>query len=139
MLELSAIPVGKYAIPQSEVANHGTFPSGTVDFCNVTVKFTSGNIGKQVIVEVWLPSKGTWNDRIMAVGGGGLLTGSLRYDQMAGIVGEKFATYTTDAGLGDPHNPVSWALNKSGDIDEDMMECWGHTSLSDMVCSLISK
>lgn len=133
VLELSAIPVTGYAIPQTEVPNHGVFPPGNVDFCNVTVTFSHASIDKQVIVEVWLPARETWNDRILAVGGGGYAIGRVAYEQMAGIVGENFATYTTDAGLADPFNPVSWALDATGAIDENMIEYWGHTSLGDMV------
>lgn len=132
ILELSATPVTGFEIPQTEVANHGVFPPGTVDFCNVTVTFAHASIDHEVIVEVWLPARETWNDRILAVGGGGYATGRLGYDQMAGIVNENFATYTTDAGLADPFNPVSWALDASGAIDEAMIKYWGHTSLGDM-------
>ncbi|KAH7311418.1 Tannase/feruloyl esterase [Stachybotrys elegans] len=132
VLAVSAIPVSGYEIPQTQVPNHGTFPPGTIDFCNVTVTYSHPQIEDQAIVEVWLPPKEAWNERILAVGGGGFITGRLRYDQMAGIVNENFATYTTDAGLASPLNPVSWALDDSGKIDEDMIEYWGHTSLGDM-------
>ncbi|KFA72016.1 hypothetical protein S40288_07668 [Stachybotrys chartarum IBT 40288] len=132
VLEVSAVPITGYAIPQSEVPNHGVFPPGTVDFCNVTVTFTHASIDQQIIVEIWLPSKETWNDRILAIGGGGFATGRTRYDQMAGIVSERFATFTTDGGLADPFSPVTWALDNTGAIDEAMMEYWGHTSLGDM-------
>lgn len=133
ILELSAIPVTGYDIPQTEVPNHGFFPPGQVDFCNVTVTFAHATIDHEVIVEVWLPAKEAWNDRVLATGGGGYQTGRVRYDEMAGVVNEGFATYTTDAGLAEPFNPVSWALDASGAIDEAMIKYWGDTSLGDMV------
>lgn len=133
VLAISAIPVTGFPIPQTEVPNQGVFPPGAVDFCNVTITIAPSDIDDQAIVEVWLPSNATWNDRILAVGGGGHALGRIDYAEMAGVVAQGFATYTTDGGLAQPLEPVTWALDADGELDEAIIAYWGYGSLRDMV------
>lgn len=140
VLALTAAPVKDYPVSELEIPNHGVFPPGTVDFCNVTVTYTQPGHDGEVNVEVWLPPQDMWNERILAVGGGGLAAGRFieSYNHMVGVVSENYATFTTDAGLSNPNAPAEWVLKEPGVLDEDIVAYWGTASLNDMVLHLES-
>lgn len=135
VLALTATPVTGYPVTEREVSNHGVFSAGEVDFCNVTVTYTHPGQDDLINVEVWLPPNDVWNERIIAVGGGGWAMGRFMesFWHMAGVVSEDYATFTTDAGLADPFNPASWALSEPGVLDEVNLANWGSVHLKDMV------
>jgi hypothetical protein len=135
VVALAAAPVKDYPISDFEIPNHGVFPPGTVDFCNVTVTYTQPGHDGEINVEVWLPPQDIWNERILAVGGGGLVTGRSveQYVHMAGVVSEKYATFTTDAGVPNGNVPAEWVLKEPGVLNEDVIAYWGTASLDDLV------
>lgn len=136
VLNLYASPVIGYNISQNPIPNFGVFTPGTVDFCNVTVTYKHVNKDDTLNVEVWLPSK--WNERILAVGGGGLAAGRMDefYAPMGGVVDRGYATFTTDGGLASPYPPENWVLKRPGVLNHLNLENWGTVSLNDMVsCS----
>lgn len=122
-----------YDISQTETPNHGTYAPGKITFCNALVTYTHPGDDHAITVEVWLPDD--WNERLLAVGGGGWNPGRIKevYDGMGGHVSHGYASATTDAGLADAGNPETWALDENGEFDMVNIENWGVTSLGDMV------
>ena len=107
-------------------------------FCNVTVSYTHPGQNDKIIVESWLPIENpTWNNRLLAVGGGGWQAGrsTLSYENMKGAIGDGYATSTTDAGLGSAVDPTDWALTSPGNVNLYNLNNFGSVSLNDQVSS----
>ncbi|GKT47760.1 putative feruloyl esterase B [Colletotrichum spaethianum] len=106
-------------------------------FCNVTVTYTHTGQNENVVTEAWLPME--WNERFMAVGGGGWVAGRffLSYNAMLGALADGFATITTDAGLGSATEPSSWAQVSRGNVNLYNLQNLGSISLNDQ--ALIGK
>lgn len=115
----------RYTLPAVEGKN--------VSFCNVTVTYTHPGQNDNIITEAWLPLE--WNERFMAVGGGGYVAGRffLSYAAMNGAVADGYATITTDAGLGSAQEPSPWALNSPGNVNLYNLQNVGSVSLNDGV------
>ncbi|XDG04174.1 hypothetical protein ABKA04_003789 [Annulohypoxylon sp. FPYF3050] len=118
--------------------NHDGLEVENASFCNVTVSYTPHEQNNVVSVETWLPIE-NWNGRLQAAGGSGLGPGrfDMSYGNMAGAIGEGYATASTDAGISTPLDPYSWVLDGPGKIDEVLVRHWGGDVLNDM--SIISK
>lgn len=137
VVSLTAEPVSNYTLDSVvPVANHGTFTVQDESFCKVVVTYTRptapnlGNTG----VEIWLPLPDQWNERVMAVGGGGWSPGrdEPAFQHMAGAVSLGYAALTTDAGIGNPWTPAVWGLKGPGETNYDNVENWGTRALVDM-------
>ncbi|KAI1208690.1 tannase and feruloyl esterase [Annulohypoxylon truncatum] len=113
--------------------NHDGLDVKNSSFCNVTVSYTPFQQSDVVGVETWLPIE-NWNGRLQAAGGSGLGPGrfDMSYGNMAGAVGEGYATVSTDAGIATPLDPYSWVLDSPGKIDEVLVRHWGGDVLNDM-------
>lgn len=108
-----------------------------VDYCNITVTYTHPGQNDKINVEAWLPLE--WNERLMAVGGGGLVAGRfvLSYFFMAGAIGQGYATVTTDAGTStDPATGLTELLLKPGNMDWNAVQNFGSRALNDEVTCL---
>jgi hypothetical protein len=135
ILDLTASLVTNYSrnVPS---AYRYTQPSTVIqdaEFCNITVTYSHSDTRDTVNAEAWLPSH--WNERFQAVGGGGWVAGRffLSYAAMAGAIGDGYATITTDGGLGDASDPISWALMSPGQVDFSKLEDLGSISLYEQV------
>ncbi|KAF6823760.1 tannase and feruloyl esterase [Colletotrichum plurivorum] len=119
----SAEDIYRYISPTVEATD--------VSFCNITVTYTHPGQNDKIITEAWLPLE--WNERFMAVGGGGYAAGRffLSYAGMNGAVAEGYATITTDAGLGSAQEPSPWALNSPGNVNLYNLQNVGSVSLND--------
>ncbi|KAI1107132.1 tannase and feruloyl esterase [Jackrogersella minutella] len=113
--------------------NHDGLDVKNASFCNVTVSYTRQQQDDFVSVETWLPVN-DWNGRLQAAGGSGLGPGrfDMSYGNMAGAIGEGYATTSTDAGIPNPLDPYSWVLEGPGKIDEVLVRHWGGDILNDM-------
>ncbi|KKY13771.1 putative feruloyl esterase b [Diplodia seriata] len=105
----------------------------TIDFCNVTVTYTHPGWNDTINVEAWLPLKG-WNDRLMALGGGGYSTGmgSLYLTQ---AVSSGFAAIDTDGGHESGQvaaQSLDWALSSPGNVNLYLLEDYASRALIDM-------
>ncbi|KAK1461068.1 hypothetical protein CMEL01_14704 [Colletotrichum melonis] len=100
-------------------------------FCNVTITYTHPGQNDNLVTEAWLPEN--WNERFMAVGGGGWVAGRffLSYNAMNGAIADGFATITTDAGLGSANEPSPWALNSPGNVNLYNLQNLASVSLKD--------
>ncbi|UJO19847.1 putative feruloyl esterase [Fulvia fulva] len=101
-----------------------------VTFCNVTVTYTHPGTNDNVNVCIALPTS-DWNERFIALGGGGL-SGGFSEAHIAGLAAG-YATALTDSGHSmDPVNASSWALKSPGNIDWQLLQDNGYLTLDDM-------
>ncbi|PVH72599.1 tannase-domain-containing protein [Cadophora sp. DSE1049] len=121
--------------------NHALTVVSGANFCNVTVTYTHPSQSDTIHVTSWLPTPGTWNDRIQATGGGGLVAGGGNFvisrNAMAGAVGAGYAAITTDAGLEETGDASSWVLASPGNVNLYALQNMGSVLLSDQ--ALIGK
>ncbi|KAF4542029.1 uncharacterized protein LTHEOB_8183 [Lasiodiplodia theobromae] len=118
--------------PEAYNFNHPSIYADNIDFCNVTVTYTHPGHDDQINVEAWLPLE--WNDRLQAVGGGGMVAGrfGLSYIFMAGAIAQGYATVSTDAGVStDPSGYTEWAYLSPGNVNLHAMENFGFRALND--------
>ncbi|KAJ3502450.1 hypothetical protein NLJ89_g8883 [Agrocybe chaxingu] len=134
ILSVSSQLVSNYSsyVPEAYNYNHPAVSVENVDFCNVTVTYTHPGHDDQIHVEAWLPLE--WNDRLQAVGGGGMVAGrfALSYIFMAGAIGQGYATVSTDAGVStDPSGYGTWAYLSPGNVDLHAMQNFASVALND--------
>ncbi|GJC86075.1 putative feruloyl esterase ARB_07085 [Colletotrichum liriopes] len=100
-------------------------------FCNVTITYTHSGQNDSITTEAWLPAE--WNERFMAVGGGGWVAGRffLSYSAMRGAIADGYATITTDAGLGSAMEPSPWAQTSPGNVNLYNLQNLGSVSLNE--------
>lgn len=140
ILSIQANLVTNYSASVPEAFRY-TFPSVELKdatFCNITVTYTHPGQNDRIITEAWLPEE--WNERFMAVGGGGWVAGRffLSYNAMSGAIADGYATITTDAGLGSADEPSPWALNSPGNVNLYNLQNLGSVSLNDEVAIISS-
>ncbi|MFD0440299.1 tannase/feruloyl esterase family alpha/beta hydrolase [Streptomyces chartreusis] len=105
------------------------------DFCEVLLhQETAG--GHTAKIFVWVPL--AWNQRLLAVGGGGTITGPLwgemkftRSPTMSMALRNGFAATGTDAGIRG-NSFFLWPFAEGGDFDEELVRNWAHRSTHDM-------
>lgn len=141
ILSLTSNLVSNYStyVPDTYNYNHPSVSVDNVDYCNITVTYTHPGQNDKINVEAWLPLE--WNERLMAVGGGGLVAGRfvLSYFFMAGAIGEGYAAVTTDAGTStSPATGLTELLLDPGNIDWNAVQNFGSRALNDEVNNFIS-
>lgn len=141
ILSLTSNLVSNYStyVPDTYNYNHPSVSVDNVDYCNITVTYTHPGQNDKINVEAWLPLE--WNERLMAVGGGGLVAGRfvLSYFFMAGAIGEGYAAVTTDAGTStDPATGLTELLLEPGNIDWNAVQNFGSRALNDEVMTIPS-
>ena len=132
ILHLSASLVSNYSVDVLQEFNFNSSPSTIKDasFCNITVTYTHPGQNDSISTEAWLPLD-TYNGRLQAVGGGGFVAGRfiISYQQMAGAMGEGYATISTDAGLAGI--PMDWAQVSPGNVNQYLLQNMIHVSLNE--------
>ncbi|KAG6365711.1 hypothetical protein INS49_007322 [Diaporthe citri] len=133
ILSLTSNLVSNYStyVPDTYNYNHPSVFVDNVDYCNITVTYTHPGQNDKINVEAWLPLE--WNERLMAVGGGGLVAGRfvLSYFFMAGAIGQGYAT-VTDAGTStDPATGLTELLLEPGNMDWNAVQNFGSRALND--------
>ncbi|KAK2605600.1 hypothetical protein N8I77_008426 [Diaporthe amygdali] len=140
IISLSSNLVSNYStyVPETYNYNHPSINVENVDYCNITVTYTHlGQIDK-INVEAWLPLE--WNERLMAVGGGGLVADRfvLSYFFMSGAIGQGYAAVTTDAGTSTfPTAGMTEFLLGPGNMDGNAIQNFGSRASNDE--SIIAK
>ncbi|KAH7317206.1 Tannase/feruloyl esterase [Rhexocercosporidium sp. MPI-PUGE-AT-0058] len=131
-LGVTASLVSNYSadVLQEFNVNGGPISVRNASFCNVTVTYTHPGRNDSINVEAWLPMD-TYNGRLQAVGGGALSAGRflVSYNQMAGAVGEGYATVSTDAGLFG--TPADWAQVSPGNVNQYLLQNLMSVSLNE--------
>ncbi|KAI1122962.1 Tannase/feruloyl esterase [Nemania abortiva] len=114
----------RYTAPSVQLSN--------ATFCNVTVSYTHPGQNDNIHVEAWLPVN-AWNERFLAVGGGGWVAGRffLSYANMQGALADGYATITTDAGLGPAMDSSPWAQISPGNVNLYNLQNLAAVSLGD--------
>ncbi len=79
-------------------------PIGLPPRCVVRAHIRSGP-GSHIVMEVWLPLRAAWNERIQAVGNGGY-RGEIPYDALAQALLAGYAAVGSDGGHATPPNEV---------------------------------
>jgi|SRR5688572_30218845 feruloyl esterase len=119
----------------AQIPNFGFYPSGTVDFCNVTIVYSHpGEEDYPIAFEAWLPDHDSWNERLIASGGSGFAAGKFSdtYRFMSGLINEGYASFTTDGGAPNVTN-FEFALKEKGVLDEVSLRNWGSVAIGEMV------
>lgn len=132
ILSISAVPVFNHTTPDP------VNPSRS--FCNVTVTYGHTETDDSINIETWFPPEPKWNERYMAVGGGGFAAGRMTssYSAMSDAIAKGFVTSSTDAGAStDQINPAPWALLSPGNLDLHKILDFATTSLNDQVRILL--
>ncbi|OTB04462.1 hypothetical protein M426DRAFT_58716 [Hypoxylon sp. CI-4A] len=132
------------SITAAPIYNHtaSSLPPGTMDlatytisFCNVSVTYTHTDAHDAVNVQVWLPFSDSWNGRLQAVGGAGY-SASVGSLYMTQAVGKGYIALDTDAGhlrgVEYSQTPETWALESPGNVNLQLLDNWGSTSLHEM-------
>ncbi|RYP46166.1 hypothetical protein DL768_007596 [Monosporascus sp. mg162] len=133
ILSIEANLVSNYSafVPEEARLTAPSVQLNNATFCNVTVTYTHPGQDDSIVAEAWLPLE--WNERFLAVGGGGWVAGRslVSYLNMDGALADGFATITTDAGLGLAEDASSWALLSPGNVNLYNLQNLGSASLND--------
>ncbi len=105
--------------------------AGIPAYCDITVVLTHPGVDDRVRIEVWLPLTG-WNGRFQATGGGGFVAGQFdRY--LARAIRDGYAAASTDAGVSpNGSRPPSWALDRSGNVNQGLLTNFASRSVHEM-------
>ncbi|KAI1368521.1 Tannase/feruloyl esterase [Xylaria arbuscula] len=120
----SVLAAYRFTAPSTQLIN--------ATFCNVTLSYTHPGQSDEIYVEAWLPIN-KWNERFLAVGGGGWVAGRffLSYAGMQGALADGYATITTDAGLGSALDASPWARVSPGNVNLYNLQNLASVSLGD--------
>lgn len=106
-----------------------------LNFCNVSITYSHEDQNDTIHVNVWLPlSKEDWNGRFQGTGGGGFATGE-GVEFLAPALGQGYSTAETDGGHSEDAvygRPEYWALDKDGQVNEQLLLDFAYVSLNDM-------
>lgn len=108
------------------------FPSGTFDYCNVTMQYAHDGKDDTVIVQYWMPAPASFQNRFLATGGGAYaissaansLPGGLVYGAAAGTTDGGFGSFSTDFD--------SVFLEANGTINWDLVYMFGYQAIGEM-------
>lgn len=128
-LQANVVQGASESLIQGLYVGHGATEIKDVSYCNVSLSYSHTGHSDTVNVQVWLPSPDDWNNRLMAVGGGGFAAGLfyLSFWNMLGAVNDGYATVSTDAGHdGEKSEPENWALKAPGEVDMHLLEDFGY-------------
>lgn len=137
---LEAFPLENWTFVPDPALGGPQEPITGLEFCNITVSYTHPGWDDHIIVTSYLPTtKDKWNNRLLANGGGGFITGGTAISQMTMIPGlvEGFAVITTDGGhtseiadaLG---GSLTWALSSPGNVNWPLLVDFASVALHDM-------
>ncbi|KAL1613194.1 hypothetical protein SLS60_001426 [Paraconiothyrium brasiliense] len=108
-------------------------PVSDLNFCDVQIYLTHPGANDKVLVETWLPlTRGLWNDRFQATGGGGWATGMLDLS-LGPAVAAGYAASSTDGGHSVDYFSADWTLNEDKSVNWDLLQNFGTRSLADMI------
>lgn len=131
---------GQFAPPPSHlVPDYAPAPpliTDLPDFCQIVASKRTA-AGHVAHIPIWVPL--AWNERFLATGGMGSITGPIWFEQpavrtvtMPIALRNGFATAATDGGNRDPRF-FDWPLNpESGALDWDLLRNWSYVSTHDM-------
>ncbi|KAK0638336.1 putative feruloyl esterase [Lasiodiplodia hormozganensis] len=110
---------------------HPTLTGTNLEFCNVTVAHTHPGRNDTLLTNIWLPAT-TWNGRLQAIGGGGMVAGMFPLSNMgmAGAVIEGYASVTINGGL-PSEDAQDWALLSPGNANLYVLEDFASRGLAD--------
>ncbi|KAH7136212.1 Tannase/feruloyl esterase [Dactylonectria macrodidyma] len=143
ILAVDAVPTLNYTFP----ADSGLEARDDVfggNFCNVTVTYTHPGWGDTITVTTYLPFQEEWNERFIATGGGGLVTGGEHFALilMAPHLAKGFAVSTTDGGHASSPaeamaSDISWPHSSPGNVNWPLLMDFASVALHDM--SIVGK
>lgn len=134
---ISAFEVHNYSYIDELGSYAGNIAKNYTDlnFCNVSITYSHEDQDDSIHVNVWLPlSKKDWNGRFQGTGGGGFATGEGTIF-LAPALGQGYSTAETDGGHAEDNvfgRPEYWALDKDGQVNEQLLLDFAHVSLNDM-------
>lgn len=104
-------------------------PATTIDFCNITIRYTHPNWDDSINLSIYLPTT-KWNHKLVSTGGGGFVTGpSLFLMEQAVYFG--YAAAGTDGGH--TGEDLSWVIKKNNTlINYPVLVDFASESLKDM-------
>lgn len=136
LIEANVVQDVALTLPAGMYLGHGDKDFTGLSFCNVSVTYHHSGYPKEPIrVHVFLPEEAKWNNRMMAVGGGGFKAGlaSMMGDSMVAATHDGYVTVGTDAGHDYiDEDPKYWALKEPGKVNEHLLETFAYTAYGDM-------
>ena len=93
-------------VTNTSVSGQYMFPDATFDYCNVTFAYSHSGRSDQVLVNYWLPTPDSFQNRYLSTGGGGLainsgttssgsLPGGVMYGAVSGLTDGGFGSFET--------------------------------------------
>lgn len=129
-LEPSTINTTAYS--NTSVPSNVFYPAATLDYCQVTFKYSHNGRNDSVALTYWLPSPANFQNRYLATGGGGYainsgtgttgsLPGGVEYGAVAGL---------TDGGFGIfQNNALATFLKTNGTLNWDNIYMFGYDAI----------
>lgn len=104
-----------------------------LNYCNVTVTYTHPGWSDAINVNILLPQE--WNERFLAIGGGGWASGAAAYQQIYMLMGrlQSFAVAYTDGGhIDSPSLSDPWPLISPGNPNWPLLVDFGSLAIHEL-------
>ncbi|KPM35287.1 hypothetical protein AK830_g11272 [Neonectria ditissima] len=133
VLSLNATHVTNFSFSITEqLVSHYPQNLTSLDFCNVTIRYTHPGQNDDVNIQIWLPD--SWNGRFLGTGGGGFAGGEIQRGSLAIGVSQGYVSVATDGGHSRSFGVATapWAQVSPFNVDQYALHNFASAALNDM-------